>query len=195
MKVLKSELDYTGGGIWCTWGELDDGTIFESCDNEGFTIFTHSILDQIENLKKEWCDDDLTIYDIYGTDEAESCVLRYTDDTSKESFAIWSQIYQQHKDDCVDIDWLIDDLYDLHGLGSEKPIKVTLSLTKSQLELLNGVLAKVSIEYREMYEDEADRGVAPKDLEKTNRMVNSMEAIFSEVHDEYRNNCESEVEK
>ena len=116
MKILHSELDYTGGGIWCAWGELEDGTIFVGGDNESFVIYEHSVLERIEEIQKKW-NDDITILDVCGLDEVADLVIRYTDDHSDETFDMWLQIYNSHE--CVDKEGLLDDLYEFNG--KERP--------------------------------------------------------------------------
>ena len=116
MKIKNSVLEYTGGGAWCAYGELEDGTIFVGGGNESFEIYEHSVLDRIEELSKQWSDG-LTILDVCGLEETADLVIRCTDDHSDETFNMWLQIYNAHE--CVDKDWLLDDLYEFNG--KERP--------------------------------------------------------------------------
>lgn len=112
MKILHSELEYTGGGIWCAWGELEDGTICLGSDNESFGIFPKTILDYVVES-----DDWREAVDIFDASDFVE-VIRWTDDHSDETFDMWLQIYNQHTD-CVDLDRLLDDLYEFNG--KERP--------------------------------------------------------------------------
>ena len=117
MKVLHSELEYTGGGIWCAWGELEDGKIFAGSDNMGFVIYNKTILDYIEEHKAEYLGDDTTVIDVCGIND-EEYIHHYTDDYDSETFDIWTQVYEQHQD-CADLVPLLTELNEMHRKGNE----------------------------------------------------------------------------
>lgn len=116
MKVINSELDYTGGGIWCAWGILEDGTIFCGSDNENFVIFPFEILHELN--------EDCTIYDVDFNK-----AIRYTDEeggeNAQETYDIWKQVYEQHEP--VE-QRLWDDLYYTYCEDKRKYREVDLKL-------------------------------------------------------------------
>lgn len=135
MKVIKSELDYTGGGIWCAWGELEDGTIFSGSDNMGFFLWDSDVK---EILNEDYPDPTFLSPDYDGSE----CYLKScTDDYDEETFEIWEQVYNAHED-CVDIDDLRSELYQMHK--KEEPTTVSIELTLEELGIVNELLADKS---------------------------------------------------
>ena len=168
MKVIKSELFYTGGGIWCAEGELEDGTFFAGGDNESFVIYKPSVFQYIEEHKDEYMGDDTSLVDVCGL-TGDEYVERYTDDAdgenAAETFDMWLQIYNQHSDsECVDKKWLLDDLYEY--FKTEKEVVVNIDLTLKELGVINELLA--------------DKSYLPE--------VND---IFCKVNEIYCNECEN----
>ena len=184
MTVIKSELFYTGGNIWCTDGELDDGTVFSSSDNMGFIIYDRKIYDRLEEFKKEHGDQDMALCDICGWNEVEDLVIRYTDDDAQETFELWKQIYDQNEDDCVDIDYLREELYDI--FNKEKPIAMELKLTKDQLRLLADILSRELMEYEQMVHKNEKQGISDEVAEND---TENLRIIFDQIDDAYCTNC------
>ena len=170
MKVIKSELFYTGGNIWCADGELDDGTVFSGSDNMGFIIYDRKIYDRLEEFKKEYSDEDMDLCDICGWNEVEDLVIRYTDDDAKETFELWKQIYDQNEDDCVDIDYLREELYEIFS-SEERPHTVSLSLTEKQMEIFRDIMWKVKEEYSEAIEDTVEDNAIAHDYADTSALI------------------------
>ena len=139
MRVVISELDYTGGGIWCAWGVLDDGTVFCGSDNFSFIIYPTDVLKLLN--------DDVTIYDI---DPCDCHPLRFTGEEGEEAietYDIWSQVYDAHPD-CVDIDALRRDLAETYKRNIE--LDFTLGELKNMMFALESVSASNTILYRKI---------------------------------------------
>lgn len=145
MKIIKSELEYTGGNIWCAWGELEDGTIFSGSDNMGFILWDSDVV----NILGEDCPDPTCLSPSW--DGSEVYIKGYTDDDSLETFELWKQIYDQHAAECVDIDYLRGELYEI--FNADRPRIVSLTLTGKQLEILRDIMQKAKDEYIEAIED------------------------------------------
>lgn len=101
-KVLSSELYYTGGGIWCAWGQFEDGTVFLSNNDWSFGVerFKGEILDAVKRIGS----------DIYNVD-IDTCEKYHIEDLNKKnSVDVWVQIFEQNPD-CIDLDILKHQLW------------------------------------------------------------------------------------
>lgn len=166
--IIHSELEYTGGGIWCAWGQFEDGTFFSGGDNMGFFLWDADLPDILD---REDAPDPTFLSP--GWDGSESHVLGYTVDDSEETFEMWLQIYDQHPE-CIDLEELKEDLYFTFNKDSERMVKATLNITFKELEFLNDQLGKMEQEARENL-------FSPEEK----KMI---ENIFLAVHDAYADN-------
>lgn len=91
MKVLNSELYYTGGGIWCAEGQLEDGSYFFGGDG-GYICF--DILKQLPYDSEGWAEyyDEETDYFVRHMDEAEAIDL-------------WMWLLEEHKEELFSCDY------------------------------------------------------------------------------------------
>lgn len=100
-KVINSELYYTGGGIWCAWGQFEDGTVFLT-NNDCFYVgrYESEILDAVKR-------DETDIYNV----DMHTCEAYYIEDMSKkESVNVWGQVFEQNPN-CIDLDILKHQLW------------------------------------------------------------------------------------
>lgn len=187
MKVIKSELFYTGGNIWCTDGELDDGTVFCGSDNMGFIIYDRKIYDRLAKFKKEY-GDDMELCDICGWDEVEDLIIRYTNDDAEETFDLWTQIYNRHEKECCDVDYLRDELCDI--FCKEKTYNVELRLTPSQIKFLYGLISKEHEWYKEEKASFKGRLVPSEDAMEIERDLENICPILEQIESAYNDYCE-----
>lgn len=100
-KVLNSELYYTGGGVWCAWGQFEDGSVLMT-NNDCFYV------DRYESGILDAAKEDGT--DIYNVD-MHTCEEYYIDYLEHdESVKVWEQILEQNSE-CIDLDLLKHQLF------------------------------------------------------------------------------------
>lgn len=119
IKVLNSELDYTGGGIYCISGRLENGNVFISSDDYTIvSVYDSEILDALERENENLKDSEFKM-DLYDLD-FHTCESYYIKDlTIEESYNVWLQVYNQHSDDLY-IDTLTAALEDWYKRETEK---------------------------------------------------------------------------
>lgn len=134
-KIIKSELNYTGGGIWCINGQLDDGTVFIGSNEYCMPIISildESILDLVDDEEGE---------SIYDVDDCGESFIRYT--SINEGMRIWGEILSQHNGDSAlqyAVDMLTKQLVDSTTETHSKPVQVDFKITVSDLSALTNFL-------------------------------------------------------